>query len=1072
VPGSQLTPRYQIARKLGQGGFGETYLARDESLDRPCVIKRLRLKLGWDDNRRQRYIQAFDREARMLAQINDPGQRNIPDIYDYLPGQSCLVMKYVAGSSLADQLRARGRLGLSEALGYTRDVCAALVYMHGRGSGPVLHRDVKPANILVDSQGRVWLIDFGLAHILPTTDDPSDAFASAGTWGYAPTEQLRGQAVPRSDVYALVATLYALLSGGPPPLHTFANHDPGPLRASLGALAPELPPQMLALLLRALAPAPAARPDAAELLAALDALIALRDLPAPAAAEPLPVQRELVGRAPDLAAYAGQLRDAHLALIVGPAGVGKTALASALASGWGDPARVFWRSLHPGDGPGDLLWELAGFLARLGVGGPWRLLHGARGGESPAPQVVLDYVVQAMRGMGCLLVLDDQHLAEASEGFSALVVRLVATARSGGLSLLLTSRQWPAGLDHAGAGATLAGLSAAAAAALLAQLGLALDSATAARLHAITEGNPQLMLLASDALRHTATPERLLDHLTEVDHIEAYLLGLVENQLDPAERRVMDALAVLLGYPARRAALQILIDDLQLRPILSELSRRQLLIMSGGGPERAYRQHALLQTFFYEQVPPANRRLLHARAATYYERHEGDWLLAARHALLADEHARGAALLADHAEAIIGRGQARALLALLDEIDQRALDGAGRVALWLAEGDTATPLRERERAAHAYSRAWESLERQPVTAARRAGLMRVCLGMGGLLEHENPDVALGWLRRGMAMAEADDTSAQARLQIGVGTALLGLSDWAGAALSLTRGLDLLPDAEGEWRAWALIALSAVAGSQGDLRRARQAASEALELRRRSGNLPGMIGALQNLALARELEGDYAGALGEYRQALDLAEQTGSVVHQVELRLNLGILRICQGADGEALDLLDHSYDLARRFDLQVQIVYIQASRGDLLLRMGRLSDARAALLVAWRRARRLAVIGQLPEISRGLALLRLAMGNPQRALRHAARAITAARAQDDADAEGQGLRVRGQILLATSDHAAALESFAASLALLSSDYERARTLALWGAALVRSDPDVGQAKIAEAQAIFARLAAR
>ena len=164
APGNRVATRYQVVRRLGTGGFGDTYLAHDLQLDWPCVLKRLRVKSTWSDEEHRQRLASFDHEARLLASLNHPGHPNIPNIYDYLPAQHCLVMKYVAGVSLAEHLERQGRLPVATALRYAHEVCAALVYMHTHGREPVLHRDIKPANILIDSRGRIWLIDFGLAY--------------------------------------------------------------------------------------------------------------------------------------------------------------------------------------------------------------------------------------------------------------------------------------------------------------------------------------------------------------------------------------------------------------------------------------------------------------------------------------------------------------------------------------------------------------------------------------------------------------------------------------------------------------------------------------------------------------------------------------------------------------------------------------------------------------------------------------------------------------------------------------------------------------------------------------------
>jgi serine/threonine protein kinase len=220
-PGQLLGGRYCIDQHLGAGGFGATYRAVDISLnDRPCVVKQLTIDPGWSDQEEQDARANFQREAQMLVDLNQPGHPNIPDIYAYLDSEACLVMKYIAGQSLEAVRRHRGgRLPVPEALKYIRDICDALTYMHGHGSGPVLHRDIKPDNIMLGTDGRVWLIDFGLSKstaVHPGRAHPA-ATRATGTIGYTPAEQWQQQAEPRSDVYALAATLHTLLTGYQPP---------------------------------------------------------------------------------------------------------------------------------------------------------------------------------------------------------------------------------------------------------------------------------------------------------------------------------------------------------------------------------------------------------------------------------------------------------------------------------------------------------------------------------------------------------------------------------------------------------------------------------------------------------------------------------------------------------------------------------------------------------------------------------------------------------------------------------------------------------------------------------------
>jgi len=208
--GSILQNRYRIVKLIGQGGFGAVYRGWDLSLEQPVAVKE---NFGSDaESQRQ-----FEREAKLLAGLRHP---NLPRVGDHfvVPGQGqYLVMDFVEGKSLTTLLSERGGpLDEAEVLPWMRQVCEALDYLHTR-TPPIIHRDVKPDNIIVAPDGRAMLVDFGISKVY----DPGKGTtigAKAVTPGYSPPEQYgRGRTDARSDVYALGATLYTLLTGQTPP---------------------------------------------------------------------------------------------------------------------------------------------------------------------------------------------------------------------------------------------------------------------------------------------------------------------------------------------------------------------------------------------------------------------------------------------------------------------------------------------------------------------------------------------------------------------------------------------------------------------------------------------------------------------------------------------------------------------------------------------------------------------------------------------------------------------------------------------------------------------------------------
>ena len=198
--------QYQIIRQIGAGGMGMVYEGTDRSLDRRVAIKTLRDELRIDPRERERFVI----EAKTVASLHHP---NIVDIYAIAEeGEDVyLVFEYVDGKTLHDLVQAKGRLDSTQSMRVTRAMGDALAYAHSRG---VIHRDMKPSNVMLTSEGQVKVMDFGIARMAKDTlTRRSMTNTVVGTPPYMAPEQEQGVVRKESDVYSLAICAYEMLTG-------------------------------------------------------------------------------------------------------------------------------------------------------------------------------------------------------------------------------------------------------------------------------------------------------------------------------------------------------------------------------------------------------------------------------------------------------------------------------------------------------------------------------------------------------------------------------------------------------------------------------------------------------------------------------------------------------------------------------------------------------------------------------------------------------------------------------------------------------------------------------------------
>ena len=363
--GELLAGRYELQDIAGSGGMSSVYRARDTVLERTVAIKILHEHYSDDPE----YVERFRREARALAQLNHPNIVTVIDRGEF-EGRQFIVFEHVEGENLKELVDREGQLPVDRALALVHQVARGLAFAHDHG---VIHRDVKPHNVLIDEDGVAKVTDFGIARSLDPADGLTETGTLLGTSEYIAPEQASGARVDeRSDQYSLAVVLYELLAGEPP--YTGDNfmavamkHIQQPV-PSVRDVRPDVAPRIDAIVSRGTAKRPDDRfPSTEAMMAALEAAQAGRD------STPVPVTQADDGATESIPVPGPLPTAAHSRrrfpppIVIGLVGVGVAALALSLiiagggtdaltgnggggSGGSGDPVRLVARSDFDPDG--------------------------------------------------------------------------------------------------------------------------------------------------------------------------------------------------------------------------------------------------------------------------------------------------------------------------------------------------------------------------------------------------------------------------------------------------------------------------------------------------------------------------------------------------------------------------------------------------------------------------------------------------------------------------------------------------------------------------------------------------
>ena len=1014
--------QYHVVELIGQGGMAAVYKAYQPALERHVAIKVLPEQLALIPDFSGRFV----REAKAIAQLNHP---NILPVMDFgqEDGLSYIVMKYVRGGTLADRLRRP--IDLLTTTRLVEQIAAALDHAHGRG---IIHRDVKPSNVLLDEGEWVQLADFGLAKIVARDENLTGTGTGMGTPTYLSPEQGKGLPLDhRTDIYSLGVIVYEMITGRLP--FTGENlvaivmkhiYEPPPLPRATN---PDVPEAVQAVVLRALAKSPADRFDSAgDLAHALrkavtgssppagvqvygpgDAhatpVLGLPELPVDVATLPhdllitetVPGVAHFIGREQELAACRAKLERDRFLVLTGMAGVGKSTLGAKLARDVaGSPDRIFWFTFDRVEkSTADALyWAVAAFLNNRGDSSLWRFLRGAVDAEKPLEQTArLNLLLSGLASGSYVLCFDDFHLVadvpEIVHVFKLIRHRFLDLRQELPAWFVIMGRDVPADLEYA-IGASLAGFTHEDAERFVASRSPSLPPALVLRLWQRTEGNAKLIELGASALAavgdHPAAVESFFDAMGRRGDVRDYLMTNIYRVLSAEDRQALGALSVFPESVEREAAEHVLgaegvTDVVQ---CIDALVSRHLV---GEAGDDFIHCHSLVRDYCYHVLDRKDRERFHRQAAGYYEE-KGNHLPAAHHYFEGRAFGQALDLLTAHAQAIVNSGGAGGLIEQLARFERHVLAVEQRVA-WARAKIGAHLIRGEHQQALEASRA---AVQEAVSDADRAELLSmigaIYRGMG---EHEE---ALEYVEQSLALSErlGDRTSAaDAHHDIGWSCLRLGRLSPAREHLTTSRHI-------GEQLGRAPITAKADLGlglidmKDGEVERARERFERSLQVFRSIGDHRREAMAIGNLGLIYYELNDADNTLSYYRQAISVHEELGDVYSLCIAYSNLGYYYYENADYAEAAQCYERLLQLAQ------------------LTEHGR-----------W-----------LSMAHSGLADVHAGLGNLPQALEHARSAVRAAEQAGPGRELGISYGVLGQVWLALGDARQARECFERGIPLL------------------------------------------
>lgn len=796
--------QYQIIEAIGSGGMASVFKAYQPALERFVAVKVLAPQYAPLDDFGGRFV----REAKAVAALDHP---NILPIIDFgrQDEHTYIVMKYVSGGTLSDRLKQP--IDLLTTARLIKQIAAALDHAHSRG---ILHRDVKPSNVLLDDNEWAQLADFGLAKILAGDQFLTNSGISLGTPAYISPEQGQGTSLDHhTDIYSLGVILFEMTTGRLPftaetPMGVVVKHiyDAPPVPRSIK---PDLPEALEAIILKALAkPIGDRYHTAGELASALEMAVLqlppqqilttrLEDPnatpkfgPTPARVTPAtPLSRKqlmeetaptvphLIGREAELATYRARLERDHFVIITGMAGMGKTTLGAKLARTVADSSNnIFWFTFDQVEkSTADALyWALASFLDSRGEPNLWTYLHGEIGAQKPLERMAkLNLLMTSLASGNHVLCFDDfqvaAHLPDIVYIFKTIRQRFVDLHQGLPARIILMGRELSPDMEYL-VSEPLRGLTEAETAAFIADRSVTLPDNLIKQLWARIEGNPRLLELSLSALAtmQPSNQENFVASLARKSDIRDYLMNNVYTALTLEEQTVMGALSVFAGAIEREGA-----EDILSTAGVSNVARRidaliNKHIISETDDERLH-QHSLVRDYCYHMLNRNERMHYHQLAAEYYEQ-DKNYLSAAHHHFEQKSYGTALDLLASHSWTIINAGGVGGLLEQLNRFQRDRLSTAQRITLEKTRGDCYRIKGEYQQAITAYDTALG----HTVIDDARAELLRL-IG-GTYLKMGDYDRVLEYCTRGLEVSrQTGNRSGIAKAQHDMGWAFFRMA---------------------------------------------------------------------------------------------------------------------------------------------------------------------------------------------------------------------------------------------------------------------------------------------------------